>query len=287
LIVLLVLAPALSSCRASGTGPAGLVRAPEEQRTESRESMEVPHYSRPPHGVPEELGQQVQSEGFSTRRATIERELLESASPTASSRPLLITFLIDDGVVTIPKRAAGGPCLPAFSTPLAAADYEQTLLRAGPRVRYLASTPTQFVQMLHGLEAAGVESFTIDRCPRCPIFVCFESAAIESAEDVVKLWANGRATVLAMADSYHAYSLQAARAGRLELARDVSLDAVSYVTLEDPRFHLLLGQIAAALRDAVLLAEAKAFLRFLELPRWEQKLAQAEKSGTPDFTEPP
>jgi len=289
LLVMLLLAPALASCGASGRGPVGIAREPLEQRTDPRESKDIPRYSwldpEHPPGIPEELTREMQSERFSTRRAIIERELVASGSRTANGRLLPITLVTDDGVVIIPTRD-GGQCLPVFSTPLAAADYTQTLLRSGPRVRYLVSTPVQFTQMLQDLEAAGVDSFTIDRCPRCPIFNCFLSTGIKSAEDVVAVWAIGKATVLAMAEFYYAYSLEAARAGRLEAARDVSLDAVSYLTLEDPRFHLLLGQVAIALRDPVLLAEARAFLRFLELPRWEQKLEEAEASKTPDFTAP-
>jgi hypothetical protein len=60
---------------------------------------------------------------------------------------------------------------------------------------------------------------------------------------------------------------------------------VSYLTLDDPRGHFLLGQTAIALRDPVLLAEAGAFLRFLELPRWVDSDAAAA-AWTPEFTLP-
>jgi hypothetical protein len=55
------------------------------------------------------------------------------------------------------------------------------------------------------------------------------------------------------------------------------------VTVEDPRLHALLGQIAIGLRDRALLQEAKAFLALLNQDQWERKLDQAAKSGAPDF----
>jgi hypothetical protein len=78
---------------------------------------------------------------------------------------------------------------------------------------------------------------------------------------------------------YFAYALRSARAGQLEVARDVALEAVGHVSLEDPRPHLLLGELAVALRDRTLLQEAQAFLRFFKHERWGQKLARAVQSG--------
>ena len=285
-LLLLVLAPALSSCGAARSDPAAIVRAPFEQRTSRAASDEIPRYSRTPSALPADLAEEARSERFSSWRASIERDLVARRSRGASDRPLLITLLTDDGVLTLPQAEGAGRCLPAFSAPLAAADTVQTLLRSGPRVRYRVSTPAQFEQMLRDLETVDVEGFTIDPCPRCPLFSCFQSAEIQSAEDVVKVWAIGEATTLAMDGLYWSYALEAARKGRLETARDVSLDAVSYLALGDPRFHYLLGQTAIALGDPVLLAEARAFLRFLGLPHWEQRLTDADASGTPDFSPP-
>jgi hypothetical protein len=74
------------------------------------------------------------------------------------------------------------------------------------------------------------------------------------------------------------------RAGRLKEARDVTLQAVGHASLEDPRLHLLLGQLAVGLGDGPLLREAKAFLHFLNLPAWERMLKEAEQSRSPNFT---
>ena len=58
---------------------------------------------------------------------------------------------------------------------------------------------------------------------------------------------------------------------------------MGHVTLENPHAHLLLGQLAVGLKDRQLLAEAKAFLEFLELDKWAHKLDQMAQSGSPDI----
>ena len=97
------------------------------------------------------------------------------------------------------------------------------------------------------------------------------------------LWTIHKATELARLELYFAYALKAARTGQLEAARDVALEAVGHVTLEDPRAHLLLGELAVMLHDRPLLQEARTFLRFLKHERWEQKLAMVAESGQARF----
>ena len=58
---------------------------------------------------------------------------------------------------------------------------------------------------------------------------------------------------------------------------------MGHVSLEDPRAHFLLGQLAVALRDRKLLEESKAFLQFFQLEMWEQKLDEVLKTCEPDF----
>ena len=72
------------------------------------------------------------------------------------------------------------------------------------------------------------------------------------------IWAITKSTERARAELYFAHALELARGGRLELARDVSLEAVEHVTMEDPRLHLLLGQVAIGVKNERLLMEAKA-----------------------------
>jgi hypothetical protein len=100
-----------------------------------------------------------------------------------------------------------------------------------------------------------------------------QSSSLKS-DDLIAIWAIFKAAQLARGKLYFTYALEAARAGQIEIARDVALETVGHVDLEDPRPHLLLGQLAVKLRDRELLREAKQFLRFLKLGRWEQKLDQ-------------
>jgi len=74
-----------------------------------------------------------------------------------------------------------------------------------------------------------------------------------------------------------------ARTGALDEAREIVLETVAHVSLEDPRAHLLLGQIAVAQQDRTLLREAKAFLQFFQLNSWEHRLDEVVQSGSPDF----
>lgn len=151
----------------------------------------------------------------------------------------------------------------------------------------VSSSPNQLVVMLRDLRKdAAVETFTLDRCPRCPLFTAFESKSIKSAADLLEVWGITKATEQSRADLYVSYAVESARGGELERARDVALEAVGHVSLEDARLHLLLGQIAVALADPVLLREARQFLRFFRLIPWELKLYEVETSGTPDFADP-
>jgi hypothetical protein len=111
-------------------------------------------------------------------------------------------------------------------------------------------------------------------------------SAMKTADDVVTVWCIHKATELARADLYFGYAQESARAGRLEIARDVALETVGHVSLEDPRAHLLLGEVAVALRDRKLLREAKAFLRFLHLDRWERKLPTGISGGRCTLVQP-
>lgn len=254
-----------------------------------KKSKELPEYSaltsRPSRELPAEFVEQEGSEAFSSRRESIQQELLEGPRRPPDDAPLLTAFLNDQGsgVVTMTLPEGAGQCLPVFTTPIRAADYRQNLLVHGPATRYLSSAPGQFVKMLRDIEKMGIETLTVDRCPRCSVLTTFGSSSIKTAADVVTIWAIHKATELARTQVYFAYALQMARADRFDVARDVGLETASHVTVEDPRLHVLLGQIAIGLGDRALLQEAKAFLALLNQDRWERKLDQAAKSGSPDF----
>jgi hypothetical protein len=253
---------------------------------------ELPIYSGlksiPTRRLPPELEEKEASQFHKTRRETLERELLDPARRPPNDEPLFIELLRakDGGVVTINLPDNSGGCLLVFSTPLRAGDYVQTLLPARSSVQYLCSSPLELIKMLRDLGEAGVETFTLDCCPRCETFAMFGINSIKTVDDTLKVWAIFKATELARTDLYFAFALESARAGQLEVARDVALETIGHVTLEDPRPHLLLGQLGVGLRDRRLVQEAKAFLRFLKMDEWEQKLDQVVQLGLPDFAAP-
>jgi hypothetical protein len=257
-----------------------------------RNRKEIPEYSTlrlvPTRGLPSDLADAERSESFATSRENLERELRKLPRRPLGDEPLFIELLEarGSGVVTINLPDRSGQCLPVFSTPFRASDYVQTLLPSGPSVRYLSSSPLQLVQMLPRIEASGIEALALDRCPRCSIFTTVGTCSLKTSDDLIGLWCIFKATLLARADLYFSYALESARAGRIEIARDVALETVGHVNLEDPRPHLLLGQLAVKLRDRELLGEAKSFLQFFQLDRWGRKLDQVVQSGSPDFQDP-
>lgn len=251
----------------------------------------LPHYSRlkatPSIRLPAELEELEESDSHVRARDTLQRGLLDADKRPSDEDPLFTELLVrGGGVVTIPYPEGGGACLPVFSTPLRAVDYVRTLLTSDPKVQFLSSSPVQLLGMLHEVRQAGIESFTIDRCPRCPVFTAFGIASMKAASDLVEVWAINKATEQARAELYFAYALKSARAGEFERARDVALEAVGHVSMEDPRLHMLLGQLGVAVNDGGLLREAKAFLRFLGLMDWEEKLSEVERSGEAEFAGP-
>lgn len=257
-----------------------------------RRPRELPEYSElrsiPSRGLPPILAEREADKSFDTRREALERELRQPPRRPSTDRPLFTELLVVDrgGVVTIPLPGNGGQCLPVFSTPFRAADYVHTLLASGPPVQYLSSSPLDLVRMLRDLEGMRIEWFALDRCPRCSVFTSTGSGSMKTADDLLVLWSISKATELARADLYLAYALDSARAGQLTIARDVALETVGHVSLEDPRPHLLLGQLAVGLKDRTLLRQAKTFLRFLRHDQWERKLDEVVQSGQPDFEAP-
>lgn len=259
------------------------------KRDRRRDGGELPEYSAlrsvPTRGLPPDLAEVEAGESFVARRDTVQRDLEASPRRPPLERPLFVALLVasEGGVLTFDLPEHGGRAVPIFSTPLRAADYIQTLLTPGPSVTYLASSPVELVRMLRDLEGVGIQRLALDRCPRCAIVTTIGSASVTTADDAIALWAIAKATELARLNLYFAYALRAARAGRLEIARDVALETVAHVSLEDPRPHLLLGQVAVALGDRRLVGEAKRFLQFLKLDAWERALDRAIRSGSSDF----
>jgi hypothetical protein len=239
----------------------------------------------PNRGLPPELAERETSQAFVAQREAIKRWLGEPPRRPQAESPLVVELLAagQAGVVTMTIPDGGSSCLPIFSTPFRAADYIRTLLVRGPAVNYLSSSPLELVGMLRDLRGVGIEQFALDRCPRCNIFTVIGSASITTADEAINCWSIWKATELARLDLYLSHAQASARAGRLLEAREVVLETVAHVSVEDPRAHLLLGQIAVALRDRTLLREAKAFLQFFQLNSWERRLDEAVRSRSPDF----
>jgi hypothetical protein len=194
-------------------------------------------------------------------------------------------------MVLIPARQAGfvtfplpdqSMCLPVFSSFFRAADYKRTVLANGPPAAYRIK-PEQFVAMLRRLRELGINQFTLDRCPRCSVAVVIGSTSVKTADDAMAIWSGARAADLVRLEMYLGHARLFAQADNLEVAREVALETVAHVSPDDPRVHLLLGQIAVALGDRQMLREAKAHLRFLKHDSWEQRLDESVRSGTPDF----
>jgi hypothetical protein len=259
--------------------------------TGSKKAEYVPHYSalreNPTRGLPTELEQQEGSESFIALQESLQEDLLDGAQRPAIETTLF-TMLIDSDrnfvALTLPENAR---CIPVFSTPFRAADYIRGLLNRGPRLQYLCSNSIEFLQVVRNFEDSGIEWLVIDRCPRCSDVSIggIGVSSIKAPDDAVVLWVIHKAGELARAQLYCAFALESARAGKLELARDVALEAVGHVTMEDPRLHLLLGKIAIVRGDRRLLGEAKAFLEFFGMDSWHRKLSQSEESGAADFAQ--
>ena len=256
-----------------------------EWLTGKKNRRELPEYSRlravPTRALPSDLAHEESGELFGSRRMAIEEDLRRTHLDPEGDTLRFTTLIVPGGkgVVTIPMPDGGRQCLPVFSTPVRAADYKQALLTAGPPVQYLASTAAQLYGMLRDVERAGIEAVTLDRCPRCSIFTVTGIRSLKTPGDLLVLWAIHKATEVARLELYFGYALRSARAGQLEAAREVALEAVGHVSLEDPRPHLLLGELAVALRDRTLLQEAETFLRFFKHESSEQKLAMTVRSG--------
>src|SRR5262249_22149693 len=91
---------------------------------------------------------------------------------------------------------------------------------------------------------------------------------------------------MATKSAYVSYALRKAQSGLFQIARQVAFETVVHVSPEDPRPHLLLGQLAAISGDRSTFDEAKAFLRFLKCVAWERKLEQDAQSGSLAFEQP-
>lgn len=137
--------------------------------------------------------------------------------------------------------------------------------------------------MFGDLRQVGIDEFTLDRCPRCEAFCAISTSSLTTTDDVINCWSIFKSMELARLEQFLKYAQIAARAQQFYTARDVLLEAAAHISVEDPRLHLAVGQVAVALYDSQLLREAKTFLRFFKLKSWERKLDQIAQSRWCDY----
>jgi len=257
-----------------------------------RKKRGLPGYSRlrsiPLSEVAPDLVDDEQSASYASSRNAIECTLRDAPRRPSEDSPLFTTLAATNrsGVVTMTLPEGGGRCVPVFSAPVRAADYADVCLAQGPGVQYLVSSAVGLLGLLSDLRSAGAEFVALDRCPRCPTFMSTHTSSLKTPGDLLTLWSVVKATELARLDLYMRYALKSAQAGLFEIARQVAFETVAHVGPEDPRPHLLLGQLAVVFGDRDLLAEAKTFLRLLRFDAWERKLDQDAHSGSLDFGQP-
>jgi hypothetical protein len=236
----------------------------------------------PNRGLPKELADREASSDHEGWRDQIERDFFSQAWD--EDEPSFLTFLKSgNGLLQMSLPQQKGGCLLAFSSPLRAADYASV---AAPKqaFEYFCSSPKQVVFVVNEFrERAGVRHIALDRCPRCEVFTTFGTSAFDSASKVIKLRNIFKATEIARCGLYWEYARSAARSGEFLRARDVGLELVGHVTLEDPRSHLLLGKLGIQLKDRQLLREAKEFLAVLKQDCAIKELETAERTRVFEF----
>src|SRR5207245_6455871 len=119
-----------------------------------------------------------QSDAFTARRKEFQRDILDSAEHPRDDFTLFIVLLIDRRPVTISVPESSAQSLFVFSTRVHAHDYVRTLLTSAPRVQHDGATPSQLVGLLRTLKQVGIDSFTVDHCPRCRVLSTILSDSI-------------------------------------------------------------------------------------------------------------
>ena len=234
----------------------------------------------PSRTLPAALLEQESSSEFAERRDRIHADLDAAESGRSSERQF---FVPDDGAggkATLILQ--DGQCLLVFSTAFKAADHCRGAL-SRRRGGVLVMPVTGFCDLLRNCESAGISLWTLDRCPRCSTFTCMGTGQFTTAAMVTAVWAVQQATAQARSELYLSHALAAARAGDFRSARDVALEMVGHIDAEDPRAHMLLGQLGVATGDRTLVDEAQLFLGLFEQHAWQERLATIVQSGQPRF----
>lgn len=241
----------------------------------------------PSRGLPNRLHDAEAAPSFAERTAVL-REHLEKPGQRPPIDALLFTGLVGAnhrGLMTL-RSAEGEMCVLVFTTPIRAADYSYTRISADRPAGLVDASPEQLLEPLRELDRQRATWFTLDLCPRCQALTVVAVRSMKSPEDLVGVWALHESMELARLELYDRFAWNAAREGRLELARDVALETVGHVRIEHPRGHFLLGELALALADRTLLQEARVFLSVLGQEQCVQRLEADVAAGRPRFDDP-
>lgn len=137
-------------------------------------------------------------------RDLFESELLSSNRCPTEDKPLFTTLLSGPSGVFTVTLPDSNPCLLIFSTPLRAADYAR-IHGASLQLKYLSSTPREFVQMLTDLSRnSAIQRFALDVCPYCLTFPVLTFSPGLTPAAVVKIWAIHKSGELARESVYFA-----------------------------------------------------------------------------------
>jgi hypothetical protein len=252
----------------------------------SSKKGDLPSYSLidavPCRGLPQDLSDRENSAEHCGWRDKIESEsFAEIADQTA---PGFATFLkAGNGLLNVRLPEVEGGCLLVFSNVLRAADYARVQVPE-KEFQFFCSSAEQVVSVVADFrQHGGISHVALDRCPRCDVFTVLSPSSLDSAAKVVHTWKIWKATEIARCGLYFGYAQAAARAGQFLVARDVALELVGHVTVEDARVHLLLGKLAIMLMDKRLLREAKDFLVFLKQNAIVEELGDAQKTKRIQF----
>lgn len=249
----------------------------------------VPLYAellaKPNRDVPDKLKLNLESAEFADFQAKWQDKLRAARRPAADV-PAVAMLRAGDSLATFGMPDTGERAALFFSSPLRAADYRDHMGREGASAGVPLLTLADFVRSLRDLEPIGVRHFALDRCPRCTGATVNESASVDSVDAAWEARARTRGGEMASEKLHFQYALDSARAGHLEEAREVGLQAVSHITIEDPNMHLLLGQVGVALADGALTSDALAMLRFLQAAPYVAKLETVAEIGAADFEGP-
>ena len=185
---------------------------------------------------------------------------------------------VENGILTFRPAEGKKPLMLMFMTPYAAADYIRAT-KAVAEVRQL--TFDSLPKAAESWMASGVESFILNRCPRCNVATLLSMAAMKEKDTLFRIWAIRRATQLFQGEiKVHEYMRQSTpfpvKRAILELIRDHIDCGVPYL-YELIAFHARIDGDETAKADA--LERLKEFGP--QFADWESRWDQSAGASSP------